>query len=152
MAPRQDQRLVLQATWRPKVNYSFKTRLELKKMNSGNRLQTSSDFMSQDVSLSMFSDILRLSFRFAVFNIPDWSVRIYAWEQDLLYSFSSPAFYRQGTRYYAVAKLVLLENLDLWFKYAATSYRSFVKTGAGADQREGNLFEEFKIQLQWKIS
>ncbi len=151
METKQDHRLVLQAAWRPVGNFSFKTRLELKKTNTNHGVQHCSDFMSQDANLILFSDRLRLSFRFAVFNIPDWSVRIYAWEQDLLYSFSSPAFYRQGTRYYAVARIALLKNLNLWFKYAATSYRSFVVTGTGADLRKGALFEEWKIQIQWKI-
>src|SRR5690606_33466898 len=41
---------------------------------------------------------LRLSSRIGIFDCDDYDNRQYAYEKDLLYAFSIPAFYNKGTR------------------------------------------------------
>ncbi len=151
MEAKEDRRILFRSIWKPNDFFTFKTSLEQKMSKTESTSTLKSNFLSQDITASLFSDHLRFSARFALFDIPDWSVRIYAWENDLLYAFSSPAFYHKGSRYYFVARYSLSENLKLWFKYGASCYISDIVSGTGPDKREGNLFEEFKIQVQWKI-
>ncbi len=104
-------------------------------------------FLSQDISYHSPGERFTLNARYAVFDSPDWSTRIYAYENDLLYSFSIPAFYRQGSRISLSGKVGVLRHADLWFKYAVTRYTSPYLSGSGPDRRESSVYRDFGLEL-----
>ncbi len=91
---------------------------------------------------------LKLSARIALFDTKDYDSRIYAYEQDVLYGFSTPAFYDRGTRFYFLATYKPLRWLSFWIKYAHTFMDNRFSFGSGNDLIEGRYKPEIKVQVR----
>lgn len=61
-----------------------------------------------------------LAGRLQYFETDGFNSRLYAYEQDVLYSFSIPAFQGQGFRYYFLLKYSLSTSLGIWARVART--------------------------------
>ena len=55
-------------------------------------------FLCQDIAYKPEDKPYSLTFRYALFDAQDYNARIYAYENDVLYSFSVPALYGKGLR------------------------------------------------------
>ncbi len=73
----------------------------------------------QDIQYSPRSFPLNLSARIAWFNTESYSSRIYAYENDLLYTFSVPAF-GKGLRNYLNLKYKISERRKFGLKWNQT--------------------------------
>jgi hypothetical protein len=102
----------------------------------------------QDIAYKPLTRKLSCNGRIAYFVCDSYDSRIYAYENDLLYSFSIPALFGQGIRTYLNIKQSVNQNLSLWLKLAAT-----YPTGpAVTDVNEAkNADYELKIQLRYKF-
>jgi hypothetical protein len=58
-----------------------------------------------------------ISFRYAFFNIVDFDARIYAYENDVLYSFTVPSYSGNGQKFYLLLKQALSAKTTLWLRY-----------------------------------
>lgn len=67
---------------------------------------------------------LTTSIRASLFNSRQSTTSSYAFENDLLYSFSVPVYTGQGTRYYAMLKWKPRGKTQYWFRYAMTNTTS----------------------------
>jgi hypothetical protein len=130
-------------------NVKLKTRFEHVFYNG---LDSENGFMIfQDVQYSSFSFPLNLSARIAWFNTKSYNSRIYAFENDLLYTFSIPAYFGEGFRSYLNLKYKFSEKVEGWLKLANT-FRSDVETlSSGYNEIEGNQKTEVKFQLRLKL-
>ncbi len=111
-------------------------------------------FLAQDayVTFNTFGRYpLRITLRYALFDTDDYNARIYLFENDMLYAFSIPAFYEQGTRLYLLLKYSLGKHLDLRFKYATTHYTDKNEIGSGLNKIQGNRYSEVKVQMVCKF-
>lgn len=106
-------------------------------------------FISQDVNFT-FSK-LRLSTRYALFDTDSYDTRQYAYERDVLYAFSIPAFSGRGTRFYTLLQLRPLRDLDVWLKYGLTHYRDQQSIGSGLETIEGPRRSDVKVQVRYKF-
>jgi hypothetical protein len=61
-----------------------------------------------------------MSCRYTFFNIEDFDARIYAYESDVLYSFSVPSYSGNGQKIYLVIKHQFGDNLTAWLRYEFT--------------------------------
>jgi len=77
--------------------------------------------MLQDLNYRFRKIPLTLWFRYCLFSTDDWDSRIYAYENDLLYSFSIPALSGEGSRSYIMAKWDISDFADVRLKYSITS-------------------------------
>ncbi|MBW3546416.1 MAG: helix-hairpin-helix domain-containing protein, partial [Bacteroidetes bacterium] len=100
----------------------------------------------QDVSYTFRH--LRLSGRYALFQTDDWDNRQYAFERDVLWAFSIPAYYGRGIRYYALLQWKARHNLSLWLRWARTHFRDREEIGSGMEKIVGNTRSNLKIQLK----
>ena len=91
------------------------------------------------------------NFRFAIFDTPGFDTRIYAFENDLLYSYSSPAYQDSGLKYYINTRYTLRKGLDLWLKYSVTDYTDLTEIGSGLDRIAGSKKSEIKMQLRYQF-
>ncbi|MBN2487110.1 MAG: helix-hairpin-helix domain-containing protein [Bacteroidales bacterium] len=57
------------------------------------------------------------SFRYTFFNTQAYDTRIYAFETDVLYTFTVPAYYGNGHKIYLMARQPLTDKFTLWFRY-----------------------------------
>ncbi len=82
--------------------------------------------MFEDIRFNL-SDNLFLLFRFTTFDIEDYNSRIYSYENDVLYNYSSSMYYGKGYSYFALCRYKINNNFQLWFKiYSKTNNKLFV--------------------------
>jgi hypothetical protein len=105
----------------------------------------------QDFQFSPRKIPLNISTRLAYFNTKSYNSRIYAYENDLLYTFSIPAYYGKGFRVYMNLKYKISEKLDFWMKIANTSWNDREIISSGYNEIQGNNKTELKFQLRLKI-
>ena len=106
----------------------------------------------QDVKYSRFGFPLSFSTRFALFSTDSYDARIYAYENDVLYFFSVPAYNGLATRFYFNTKVNLTRNLDLWLRYARTDYLDREMVSTGLNESLGNTRSDFRVQLRLKLN
>ena len=95
--------------------------------------------------LKRFSGNIRLQY----FETDDYDSRIYAYENDVLYSYSVPAFSDQGYRYYINLNFDLKGRIRIWINWGETLYRNKHTIGNGLDEINSNHRNEIKIQCEW---
>lgn len=135
--------------YKPNELIILKTRLEHVFYNGDEK---ENGFMVfQDVQYSPQTIPLNISARVAWFNTESYSSRIYAYENDLLYTFAIPAFFGKGFRTYLNLKYGISEKLEAWFKVASTIRNDAEKIGSGYNEIPGNRKTEVKFQLRLKI-
>lgn len=105
----------------------------------------------QDIQYSPQRFPLNLSLRAAWFNTDSYNSRIYAYENDLLFTFSVPAYYDKGFRTYLNLKYQVAQHLELWCKVANTHWTNKETISSGYNEIDGSDKTELKIQLRLKF-
>jgi len=103
----------------------------------------------QDVMWQLPWIPLNVAARIAFFRTDDFDTRIYAYESDVLYSFSVPAYYDTGMRFYFNLNYDVLRGLSVWFRIAQTYYANAVTLGSGLDEIQGNTRTEISAQVRY---
>ncbi|MFQ3575750.1 MAG: hypothetical protein SNJ77_04875 [Cytophagales bacterium] len=93
----------------------------------------------------------KVSSRFALFQTDDYDSRIYVFENDVLYSFTIPAYNGRGIRNYIIFNYKASKKLELWFRYARTTYRDRNIIGSAGERIDGNTDSDWKLQARWKF-
>lgn len=135
--------------YNPNSNWRLQNRIELSQyaMNESNEWGY---MFYQDIQYRPDRIPLVATLRLAIFET-NWNTRIYAYEPDVLYAFSIPAYYSQGLRTAFVVKYSLLDNLDFWFKIANSYFHDQDGLGSGLDYIEGKNRTDVKLQLRYKF-
>ena len=76
---------------------------------------------------------------------------MYAFENDVLYSWSIPPYFGRGSRFYVMAKWRIYKKIDLWVRYSQWYYTDRNEIGSGLNAIEGNTRTELKVQLRWRF-
>ena len=111
----------------------------------------SGKLMYQQISFAPW-EYIRITYRFQLFSIPDWNLRIYSYEPGVLYSFSVPSWNGTGSRNLLVINAKIKDDVRLRLKLGVTSYAHTHFTGSGNDLRKGNCKTDLEIQLQYKLT
>jgi len=130
--------------------WKLKSRIELSQYNI-NEQNEWGYMVYQDFQYKPQRLPLSFTARIAVFETKSYDTRIYAYEPDVLYGFSVPAYYGQGTRLVFVVKYAAFKNLDMWFRIANTYYHDKDELGTGLDAIEGKNRTDIKLQLRFKF-
>jgi|WetSurMetagenome_2_1015567.scaffolds.fasta_scaffold62553_1 hypothetical protein len=93
--------------------------------------------LCQDISYSLSK--VRLWLRYSLFTTAGWDTRLYAYENDLLHSFSIPPLYGDGSRTYLMTEWNISSRIILRAKYAVTVRR--------ADESQ-SVINEARIQIK----
>ncbi|MBC7390599.1 MAG: helix-hairpin-helix domain-containing protein [Opitutaceae bacterium] len=104
-------------------------------------------YISQDLGYE--GQKFDISFRMALFDTDDFNTRQYAYENDVLYSFSIPFFSGTGMRNYIVSRVNLTKNIGLWIKYSRTQYFDRQVNGSGNEEVNGNIRSDIKAELRY---
>ena len=97
----------------------------------------------QDLNYSFRKIPLVIWFRSCVFNTGSWDSRLYFYENDLLNSYSIPAYSGEGSRSYIMAKWEIGRFAEIRIKYAVTSL--IIKN-------ETNLAKRRDLRIQFKVT
>ena len=100
-----------------------------------------------DLSYQPRASAFDANIRLQYFETSGYTCRLYAFGEDVLYSYSIPAFYNNGFSYYVnlhfrVNRLIHRNKstktaLDAWFRWERTSYRNTSSIGTGLDEIHG---------------
>lgn len=142
-------------SWRTQLSYrvsaalTMRNRIELlwydrNGLNKENGFLTFFDIMYKPL-LKPFSGILRLQY----FETDDYNSRIYAYENDVLYSYSIPAFFNKGFRYYLTLNCDLNSKVSFWLRWSQTIYQNRTTNGSGLDEIAGKKKSDLKLQIRW---
>jgi hypothetical protein len=143
--------------WRTQISYKVNTyltirnRTELVWFDKGGIAEeqgflTYFDFLYKPM-LKPFSGSIRLQY----FETDGYNSRLYAYENDVLYSFSIPVFYDKGYRYYVNLNYDVNKKISLWIKWAQTLYKDKTLVGSGLDEIKGGTKSEIKLQAAYKF-
>ncbi len=94
-----------------------------------------------------FSGNIRLQY----FETDGYNSRLYAYENDVLYSYSIPVFYDKGYRYYLNINYDINKKITIWAKLAQTLFSARQTVGSGLDEIPGNQKTEVKLQLRYQF-
>lgn len=147
--PEQTQKLRFHFSYQIKENLILKTRFEhahYKGLEKENGMM-----IFQDIQFKPLKIPMNLSARIAWFNTDSYNSRIYAYENDLLYTFSIPAYYGNGFRTYVNLNYKITKNIDCWLKIANTSWNDREIISSGYNEIQGNNKTELKLQLRLKM-
>ena len=130
-------------------NVTLKSRAEKSWVSLDN--ETSEGFLIyQDAVLSIGEAPFRIYGRYAFFETDDFSSRLYAYENDVLYAFSFPAYYYKGNRYYLMLNYKW-NRMDFWLRFASTKYRNQNVILSGLNEIEGNRVSKIKFQIRLRF-
>jgi hypothetical protein len=142
------------ARW--ETEYTFREGLTLRTRLQGSRFAAGGDaphwgvLLAQGLRLRPVDD-LQLDARIALFDTDGYAARIYAYEHDLLYSFSVPVLYGQGRRSYVLARYEPTAALTLEAKYGVTWYPHRSTIGSGRTATDGPRVRELRLQLRLRL-
>jgi hypothetical protein len=86
--------------------------------------------------------------RIQYFETSGFNSRVYAYESDVLYGYSIPAFFDKGIRYYINVNYEVAKNISLWARWAQIIYSDKKSLGSGLDIINGNVRSEYKVQCR----
>lgn len=140
----------LQISLNPLPYLFLKSRIEFSEFTDAKG--TSNGYLVyQDVGFRPEKSRASLVTRFAIFDATDYDSRLYAYENDVLYAFTSTAHYGIGSRFYIVAAWELNRHAEMWLKYSRTYYNDRQTIGSGLDEIDGNTRSEIKVQLRLSL-
>jgi len=132
-------------------NLSLKNRIEVISYKTDKTATNIGYLIYQDASYLFVKIPLSLSARYALFNTDSYDERLYAYENDVLYAYSIPAYYYRGTRFYCLLKYSPNRKIDFWFRIAQTWYSDQNIISSGLEQINGNTKTEIKAQIRLKF-
>ena len=86
--------------------------------------------------------------RVAFFDTDSFNARVFAYEQDVLYTFSVPSFSGQGQRGYVVLRWRPRRALLVQVKASATRFEHITEVGSGLDTVAGNRLREVRVLVR----
>ena len=86
--------------------------------------------------------------RLQYFETDDYNSRIYAYENDVQFYYSIPAFFNKGYRYYLNIHYNFNSNISFWLKWSQTRYRNVESIGSGLDEIPGSVKSEIRVMMR----
>lgn len=105
----------------------------------------------QDILFSPLGQPYSFKGRFALFQTDNYDSRVYAYENDIIGSFSIPAYAYRGMRYYLTFRYKGIRNMTLEFRLAQTYLSDRETISSGNEEIDGPTKTEFKAQVKYKF-
>ena len=142
-------RLGLSYTFNKTVN--LKSRVEYSRYRRGNQEVEQGFIIYQDFNFKPLSFPLSFTARLAYFDTETYNARIYAYESDVLYAYSFPAYYYRGMKAYLVLRYSIHKNIDVWFRVANLFYSNRDQIGSGLEAINGKSRTDIKFQVRFQF-
>ncbi|MDZ4823944.1 MAG: hypothetical protein SH856_10835 [Flavobacteriales bacterium] len=132
-------------------NVQLKSRMEWSVFEKPGEEQKNGFLLYQDVVWKKLDVPVSVQLRYALFDSPSWDTRIYAYESDILYAFSIPAYYGKGSRFYTMLKWDVMHGVDFWLRYSQWLYTDRDVISSGTSEIQGNRKSEIHAQVRWQF-
>lgn len=145
------QQIRLNFIFSPTESLKLHSRLEFVKTNEEGLPNETGYLVFQDVIWKKMNVPFSVTLRYALFQTDAWSARLYAYENDVLYSYSIPAYYGKGARIYGIFKFDIRRNIDLWIRIAQWTYTDRDEISSGDSAIEGFRKTDCTMQLRMQF-
>lgn len=142
--------------WRMHLSYQLHPQWEMSSRLSLSHYQQETrrewgQMVFQDLRYTTPDEVWQFTSRCALIRTPSYATRLYAYENDVLYAFSIPAYFGRAFRFYFLTRARLAEWITLELRYARTRFydRQTISSGrqaiAGPQQHQLTL----QLRLDW---
>ncbi len=107
--------------------------------------------ITQDLIYKPKSFPLSIAVSYAWFDTSSYDARIYTYESNAIYVFSSPAYFYQGSRAYVSFRYTFLRRFDLWARYGVSIFANRESIGSSNEEILGSKKTDITIQLRVKL-
>ncbi len=136
-------------TVRVNKEIQLRNRLEWVTVNRPDKAFEMGFMMYQDLIYKPAKLPLDFSGRIGLFSTQGSDARVYAYENDVLYSFTVPGFSGTGMRTYLNVNWEVRPNLTLWLRWSQTFYSDRSVISSGTEEIEGDARNDLRIQLRY---
>lgn len=127
---------------------ALKNRIEYH-LNHNDDGTNNSYLIYQDIIYNPMDKPYNIAFRYELFNAEKG--RVYAYENDVLYSFAVGGLSGKGIRTYLVGKIKAYDNIQISGKIGLTFYDNKNIIGSGLETIDSNWNGDGKLQIIWSI-
>lgn len=106
---------------------------------------TSGNLIYQDILIKYSK--MSITARFALIDAQTPENTFYAYEPDLLYSFSVPSYRGNAVKYFILFKRKISRKLSIWMKWSRINYHDRDEIGSGTNTIHGSKKSEIKAQV-----
>ncbi|MGB0805580.1 MAG: helix-hairpin-helix domain-containing protein [Salibacteraceae bacterium] len=138
-------------TYSASSQFKINSRVEFSKSNYPGAENGTGFVVYQDFQYKFMDYKSTLTGRLAIFDIDDYNARIYAYENDVLYYFSVPAFYKRGTRGFLVYHYKPNRKIEFWAKVSRTFLSHENTFGSGTELIQVPQKTEVRVQVRYKF-
>lgn len=144
---------VARTNWRTQVQYRLsastmvRSRVEMMWFDKGKPQAAQGFLLFADFFYNPMMKPFGFNARLQYFETDNFDSRIFAFENDVLYSFTIPAFFYKGYRGYANISYNLSRKTTAWFRFSHTLLPERTSIGSGNDEIAGNRRTDWKIQV-----
>jgi hypothetical protein len=131
--------------------WMFKSRVECMQRWSENGQKTAGFLANTGFRWNSRSNFLVIHFDYSMFDTQSYEERIYAYEPDVLYSFTSSVFYDRGMKWSGLIRCRFVDPLSVWLKISRIWFRDLESLGSGPETIDGNKKTEVKVQFLFKL-
>lgn len=132
-------------------NWALQMRIEKSFYKEENMDNTDGVLAFAGIKFAASNGRLACWLRYLIFDTDDYDTRLYAYENDLLYNFYTPAFQGEGSRAYFMFSYQVMSKMKFWFKAGRTSYSDRDELSSGLETIDGNARTDIRMQLQFKF-
>lgn len=140
----------LNLSYKVSDDFTFKSRVEYVTLSRKNALEDGV-ILTQDLLYNPKSMPIDISLRYALFQTDSYDTRIYTYENNALYVFSTPSYYYQGSRAYILVRYTFLKRFDLWARFGTYIYANRKSVGSGSEEIQGTNKTDITLQLRLKL-
>jgi len=140
-----------QLNWAGTQAVTLQSRIELKKTRQSLQQESTGWLLFQDICLKPLKFPVKISIRYSVFDCPFYDARIWAYEPDVLYGYSMPAYYGKGIRTDAVICYTPGKHSVFSLKAGLTRYSDKNTIGSGLDEIDADWKLDLTLQLRIRI-
>jgi hypothetical protein len=126
----------------------LQSRVEITSRNAPDKDLETGYLIYQGFQLKPVNKDLSVSFRYLLFDTDSYDTRLYAFEQDVPFSFSVPAFSGKGSRFYLMFSSAITRNISVILRFAQTYYSDRNVISSGPDEISGNKKSDVKAVLK----
>ena len=106
--------------------------------------------MYQDLAFNFQRPQLSLHLRLAYFDTDSYDERLYAYENDVYYTFTIGSYYYQGIKAYLMLRYKI-RNFSIWFRIARTHYLDRHEISSGLTHITSPHKTEVKVQALYRF-
>ena len=151
--------LVDKHTFQGRLHFAFKLTKELELRSRidagfadvGTEKRKKGAVVYQDILYKPLEFPLSITARFALFDTDGFDTRYYSYENDLLYTFSIPAYYNVGSRAYINLRYRGIRHLVLEGRIAQLYWSNKDKIGSGLEAINGHTKTQVSLQVKVKF-